>query len=384
MYRAEFNSLVNNNTHIGLHNREYFFALRVINNAKLVSVERLDILVDNSPPQTGVVLEGANGETDIDYTSDRHLLINWHGFIDHESGIKKYRIGLGSACMTSGDLMHLNHNESQIGHLYETSENLMKVQLPKEGKYYTTVIAYNNALQSSEPVCSDGVIWDYSPPDITEIALANANANSVIACHANSTFLVLENITAVQLENSPTCVRICENATDASFIDVIPKIKQSFNDSDFAESICERLNLLSDDWIVYLPSDYVHLKWSLTEDESQIRDVYVGVASDPSHIQAPDIEAYLPSRRLSAYRKNHAGINRGTSFYLMIKAVNKADLETVIPFGPVIIDETPPLVKSEPRVRIDDGYVYVMWRNNNFQDMEQVDAITTILFRIGT
>jgi hypothetical protein len=51
------------------HNKRYFFTIKVINTAYLVAIEHIDILVDESPPEVGIVLEGLMGSPDIDYTS---------------------------------------------------------------------------------------------------------------------------------------------------------------------------------------------------------------------------------------------------------------------------------------------------------------------------
>jgi len=52
------NGLQNLQKHIGNHNRNYFFEVTVTNNAQLSATEYVDILVDESPPATGVVYEG--------------------------------------------------------------------------------------------------------------------------------------------------------------------------------------------------------------------------------------------------------------------------------------------------------------------------------------
>lgn len=57
-YSVPLNKLVPNNTHIGKHNRNYLFTLKVTNNAKLSNIEQVDVLVDDSPPECGVVYEG--------------------------------------------------------------------------------------------------------------------------------------------------------------------------------------------------------------------------------------------------------------------------------------------------------------------------------------
>ncbi|WAR13863.1 hypothetical protein MAR_003968 [Mya arenaria] len=94
-YTVSLNKLQALGTNNGNHNRNYVFTLYVTNHALLTSVEYLDILVDGSPPEKGVVFEGASGANEVDYTSDTEFLVNWHGFIDHESGIKKYIVAIG-------------------------------------------------------------------------------------------------------------------------------------------------------------------------------------------------------------------------------------------------------------------------------------------------
>ena len=57
-YTVPLNELVAINKHIGNHNRNYYFTLKVSNNAQLQNIEHIDILVDDSPPEVGVVYEG--------------------------------------------------------------------------------------------------------------------------------------------------------------------------------------------------------------------------------------------------------------------------------------------------------------------------------------
>ena len=57
-YSIPLHGLVSKFKHLGDHNRNYFFTVTVTNNAGLATVEHLDILVDESSPQAGVILEG--------------------------------------------------------------------------------------------------------------------------------------------------------------------------------------------------------------------------------------------------------------------------------------------------------------------------------------
>ena len=57
-YGIPIHGLVEIHKHIGNHNRNYYFTIKVTNIAELVTTEYIVILVDESPPETGVVLEG--------------------------------------------------------------------------------------------------------------------------------------------------------------------------------------------------------------------------------------------------------------------------------------------------------------------------------------
>ena len=48
------------------------------------------------------------------------------------------------------------------------------MDVPSDGMYYFTVVAYNSAMAPSDPVCSDGVFVDSSPPEITEVAILDS------------------------------------------------------------------------------------------------------------------------------------------------------------------------------------------------------------------
>jgi hypothetical protein len=57
-YTLPLNKLIAINKHVGSHNRNYYFTIKVTNNAHLFNIERVDILVDDSPPEVGVLFEG--------------------------------------------------------------------------------------------------------------------------------------------------------------------------------------------------------------------------------------------------------------------------------------------------------------------------------------
>ena len=57
-YSIPLHGLIAKHKHVGNHNRNYFFTIKVTNYAMVTTTEYMDILVDDSPPETGVILEG--------------------------------------------------------------------------------------------------------------------------------------------------------------------------------------------------------------------------------------------------------------------------------------------------------------------------------------
>ncbi|XP_069134690.1 uncharacterized protein [Argopecten irradians] len=152
-FTLNLNSRLHRNASFGSHNHKYHFTITITNITRLVYGEHLEILADDSPPAPGIVIEGTAGSPDVDYTSDEEITVTWAGFIDNESGIKLYKVGLSTKCLHITDFNHYTSID-------ETTLTSANFSLPEEGKYYVTVVAYNNAMEPSTPVCSDGVVLE--------------------------------------------------------------------------------------------------------------------------------------------------------------------------------------------------------------------------------
>ncbi|KAH3793075.1 hypothetical protein DPMN_146579, partial [Dreissena polymorpha] len=59
-YSIPLNKLVEADNHTGNHNRIYFFTITVTNNALLTTTEHIDVLVNDSLPEAGVIYEDIN------------------------------------------------------------------------------------------------------------------------------------------------------------------------------------------------------------------------------------------------------------------------------------------------------------------------------------
>ena len=55
-----------------------------------------------------------------------------------------------------------------------TESTTFSYDVTQPGKYYTTVVAYNTALEPSYAVCSDGVVVDNTPPGLSTVRVEKA------------------------------------------------------------------------------------------------------------------------------------------------------------------------------------------------------------------
>ena len=128
--------------------------------------------VDWTPPETGLVLDTFFGNSstcmycndDIDVnTNATYLAVNWCcGWDDPESLITSYSVSFGTEPGLT-DMMEwtpVGLNESFV---------LMDVELQSGQRYYACVVATNGAGLFSEPVCSDGFVYDDSPPSMAYV-----------------------------------------------------------------------------------------------------------------------------------------------------------------------------------------------------------------------
>ena len=346
----------------------------MINNALLLETKRLYIYVDESPPEAGVVFDGPVGNKDIDYTGSASMLINWQGFIDHESGIMFYHIGVSNTCMTADNI-----SMSTVFKELDASEIDTSFILQDVGKYFATVIAYNKAVMASIPVCSDGFTYDSTPAQIFNVSLRNAKIPESFACDSEGTWTIGPTATKRKLNSSccENCQLNCSVLSSSTMLLLLPEVTIS----DEIEE-CDHL-LDFDDVYAYLPNDDVHLTWSISDEESQLSQVFVGFGRHPTSSSTPDILGFTETKQNMFFRKHHLGIGNGDTFFIFIKAINRASIQSIASYGPVLIVETKPLCNDKPIVTVDRENVTVIWENSMITELNQILDIGILYHKIG-
>ena len=340
---------------------------------------------------------------DIDYTSDQTFMVHWHGFIDHESGIKLYRIGLASRCLSKEELYYQNSSLSDI--LLEEVEfplNSLRMSANFTGKRFVSCIALNNAMDPSNVVCSDGISKDHSPPSLKNITVADARWSESLYCSKNETWLLRSDLVKIKLSSTQICNSACNVQMNDPLLEGIPSHFSrrngavQFNNktlsvnfsaepentyADESDFLCTMYRTY-DSNIIYIPNDRIVIHWDVEEDKSQMHDYFVGFGKTYKEKDAPGLINYISTDRNSAFKLRHSGIGTDKEFFVFLKAINKAGLETIVPIGPLLVDQTPPKFKSVPAAEIKGDTIVVGWENNTFYDEEQTEPVSQIFFQI--
>ena len=127
------------------------------------------VIVDLTSPTPGLVYDGSSLSIDLEYQSSTTIVkAVWKRFADQESGITRYRWGLGT---TPNDVDTVNFTVTGRA----TSGKAEKLTLLHGARYYVIVEATNGAGMTSHG-WSNGFTVDVSPPDFSEV-------NKVYCCY---------------------------------------------------------------------------------------------------------------------------------------------------------------------------------------------------------
>ena len=171
-----------------LHDTDYTLSVTVTNFARLSSTLEHSFTVDTTPPTPGAVFDGIQ-LPDIDYQNHLTLSAWWTGFFDRETDIPFYQYIFSDYCAVADIFSYPLNASSGVSQTRVTSATW---EAPGEGTYYITVVAYNNALQPSSAVCSDGITVDLTPPTFMGVSIPGARVKPGLVVDSGGQFWLVE------------------------------------------------------------------------------------------------------------------------------------------------------------------------------------------------
>lgn len=366
----------------GDHNRHYYLTVTVTNNAGLSSTETKTILVDSSPPETGVVFDGIWDSPDIDFQSSKTFNAYWKGFYDHESGIHHFRYAVSEKCLSNAEIQ----NATFLQKIYSGTTTLHTLQYTDLGLpiHIVTILAFNNALDPSNSACSDGVTLDDTPPFVNNIVLQNAFIKPGVVCQNQDAFIVHHNFIQIPLSNITNCHNMCidynRNDDKLSAFKILQPADAEYGEEE-SHSICLRYSKLSDPKL-FLARDSVAIHWTSEDNESGIHHFEIGLSSSSERANNPDLLEFVSTELKPTYINVHPGIGHGSTFFVTIRSINKAFDTTNVTLGPVAIDETPPeITEADVTVQAEINTLIIKWTDEAFKDKES--GILSVEYALG-
>ncbi|XP_019617771.1 PREDICTED: uncharacterized protein LOC109465072 [Branchiostoma belcheri] len=332
----------------GTHDHDYYIVITVTNNAMLQTQQRFQITVDTSPPLPGHVHDSLPAETDLDFQQDTVIQASWEGFFDRESGVMFYMYGFAEDCLTL-------ENVTEFGNTTNTTSTHAVWEATHQGLYHCTIIAFNSALEPSEPVCSDGVTIDVTPPVITDLSVDNLHYTPGVIRGKDGVVWLVDSSGLRHPINqpSPTCRNVSQEVDDVNLWPAQNLLSNGTEHPGYSDNDCLTTGSFSGNG--YLSRENrLSLRWTGEDPESEIYDFEVGLSSTLS----PDLPDILPFTSTNAhphFTTYHPDLDEGKQFYLVLKAINRAQMSTTKVLGPFIVDVTPPVFSSVIEVTLEEN-----------------------------
>ncbi|XP_052067298.1 uncharacterized protein LOC127706680 [Mytilus californianus] len=355
----------------GKHDSDYYIEIAVKNKALVQTVLTKKITIDTSPPHPGVVHDGLAGNPEIDYQQGMDLNAYWDQFFDKESGVFFYQYLVDTSCADKS-AFSLDINNTNIVETYNTFGSHT---VSGDGTYYFTVVAYNRALDPSEPVCSDGVTIDSSVPGVKEVVVKDAVITGGLVTDVNQTsYYILGSDRIRRLIPNPT-VDCVSKATTLSDIDLYPLQRFAKNGSLIevdGNIFCSNSSSASSRIGLSLrKASLMEMSWEPLDIPAKIFDYEVGFSLTEGS-SAPDIMAFESTKQHAHVRVTHANIPDATEIYIIIKTISKSNVEGLTTLGPCFMDTTPPDFTGSISVSLSGEYLVASWTSNAFSDSEEL------------
>ncbi|XP_076117799.1 uncharacterized protein LOC143085385 [Mytilus galloprovincialis] len=356
----------------GMHEYDYYIEVSITNIAKITTVLKKKITIDISPPHSGMVHDGIKGNPEIDYQQGTDLKAYWEEFFDRESGVFFYQYIVGTSCAGKNDFTLDGTNPN----LVETYNTFGSHTASVNGTYYFTVVAYNRALDPSDPVCSDGVTIDSSVPAVQEIVVENSLITGGLITDSTFTnyyILGSDRMRRLITDVTADCV---SKATSLNDIDLYPQEK--FDNGSLVEVdghvFCGNSSgAPSNIGLTLYKSSLMEISWEPVDIPAKVYDYELGFSST-SGSAAPDIMAFESTKQHAHHRVVHSNIPDGTQFYIIIKTISKSNVEGLTTLGPCFMDTTPPEFvggSSVFTVELSGDYLITSWPHDAVSDSEE-------------
>ena len=326
-----------------LHNGDTYKAIVTACNAAglCTTAESDDLLIDSTPPHMG------GFETPLTWRSflneDNQIAsevnLTWHGFYDHESGIKRFYVGLGSTFTGnefSNGLVEIETN----GTTNEYSKPFIVRDILSDDGVVVSIVAENNAGLMSSFARVTLLALYLTPPVPTESAYGifeiEKHSCDIHFCNKDCTCAVVGK-GCTEVETNMTC-------NDVS----------ALSDNAFSVSVTVYSGLEDNPQHITASSACISAHWTVEEGQSRIKrfEWTPGIKDEPYGEGIFDLVSENPWMDVGLFQYGIfcLPINRSlvhdTEYIIYVKTWITMESYQVFQSPPVLIDQTPPAIRK--------------------------------------
>ncbi|KAL3857351.1 hypothetical protein ACJMK2_012027 [Sinanodonta woodiana] len=355
--------------------------LRAVNNVELFGSGHSNepIMVDKTPPLPGKVLDGDVLGQDREYQHDTDTICSqWIYFYDPESGINQFIWGVGTAPGKDNIIPYRNLSST-------TKRSCHAAELKHNVTYYSTIIAYNDALNAK--MCnssSNGILVDTTPPKggtvidvgsyentMTDIAFSSesatvkaswtnfSDAESSIASYTADIYINREHVKTI---HAGTDTNVLDHSLSLKHLDNVYIDVLALNGADlwvraasdgflvdhtppnviFLEDSINGKKYQSDKSKLSLRWDFEDAESGIAEYRYVVNELYMGRHSAIVPRNGK-FETLIPSAASQVNLDLHTlNLLDGALYTVQVTALNKARLSSSHESSGIIIDTSPP------------------------------------------
>lgn len=367
-----------------LHDTCYYITVSVRNHAHLPTSLTRQITIDTTPPLPGAVFDASFESPDRDFVahdpggSAQQLESWWTGFFDRETDVAFYQYIFTDHCANESYFTFPLMPDSAVA---ETRDTFATWVPPAPGTHYATVVAYNNALRPSVPVCSDGITTDTAPPSFEGVVIPGAVVAPGLALGPEGEVWLIDSNRERLLAEEPS--EMCtDQATPLSDLSQYPIRMASSTPVTFDPTECSQYSAFLPS-VTYLTSDFLLNATWVARDDTGIRSFMFGIISAEDFDRGSPI-VYYPTAGQSHFSIHDADIiAAGNTFYVSVLAVDVSQRQTTVTAGPILVDLTPPLLNGSLQVERSGRHVIVTWDQVTFTDDEDINPVSQFEYAIG-
>lgn len=352
----------------------YFATVKCINRVGLQSLMSSNgITIDSTPPLVGYIKDGDNPYQDAGYTAlGSHVTANWK-FTDPESHVVRYLISI-----------HRMTNSARVYGPSEVPGNKMSARISirgdelKHGERYAFSITAQNGAGLNTTGMSNGVLVDGTAPVCSNVSDVTSDGKKTIfvgqirklvvhfECSdhetgINSYQFAIKDLNTTKITLAFHKIKGISGHSSRVVIDGAGKrIIELQNGGRYQVGlrVTNNVNLMQEYWTpgvivdttppvfknvlasFQVESETIKTVWQLVDHESGIETLSWSLNSSPDFENTDNFTEI--SRNSTELFTSTASLTLGQTYYVYLKAVNKAGRSTLFVSDGVVIDRTPP------------------------------------------